>query len=703
MRQFLILILLLAFGIASTPVLRADNTDPSDLFLNAYMSVQKAQKLEESGKYKQALQTYKFAASLLEQIRDKSPEWQPVIVNYRLGKTSEAIALIQKRMDVMGPGPTDTEPPPLPTNDGGGDNNTTASTGNSSAPGVVTPGGNSGDTSSSDDSDLKRFGAKYDEIKRQLDDYKKKYAEAKAQNDELNQKYKDTLAQLDKARVDEAQTQAQLQQAEDKYKEAVAGNTRDAQGQKELKDEIARLQNELKDRDAERDALQEENDDAQTKIATLGAARDSAVDALNKAKAGQEQIDKLMAENADLNKKLSAAQQTIADLNAGNPAKDAEIAGLKKDLADARERLDDALKQSQENLNAMHDLQNQLETATSDLSLAKTGGAAPSSEEAQKLTDENKLLRGIVRRERNAEAYRDQQKQLILAQLAQLQLPADSPLAQEMANVTEPVKLTEEERRLFKQTEISISEDNTVSLIAEKPVPPAAAASPSPAPSPAQAGPTPAPAATPQPMAVSTPPPAAVASPSPTPAPASAGQNMPPSATAPPLPSNSAAPAVQTTFMPPVPDALAPQAKEAKEQFESGHYREAEKIYRAMMEQEPKNLYILDNLGVVLFRSGKLKDAEQILRKAIAVTPDDEFSLRTLGIVLYTEGSFDGDGALSKLTKAVTVNPKDAIARNYLGITASAKGWQEAARKELETAVAIDPNYADAQFNLAVI
>ncbi len=40
---------------------------------------------------------------------------------------------------------------------------------------------------------------------------------------------------------------------------------------------------------------------------------------------------------------------------------------------------------------------------------------------------------------------------------------------------------------------------------------------------------------------------------------------------------------------------------------------------------------------------------------------------------------------------------------NYLGITASQKGWQEAAQKELETATSLDPNYADANFNLAVV
>jgi Flp pilus assembly protein TadD len=51
----------------------------------------------------------------------------------------------------------------------------------------------------------------------------------------------------------------------------------------------------------------------------------------------------------------------------------------------------------------------------------------------------------------------------------------------------------------------------------------------------------------------------------------------------------------------------------------------------------------------------------------------------------------------------VAVNPNNAVAHNYLGIAASRKGWQENARKELETAAALDPNYADAFFNLAVV
>ena len=58
---------------------------------------------------------------------------------------------------------------------------------------------------------------------------------------------------------------------------------------------------------------------------------------------------------------------------------------------------------------------------------------------------------------------------------------------------------------------------------------------------------------------------------------------------------------------------------------------------------------------------------------------------------------------LTELTKALAINPKSATAHNYLGITASQKGWQEAAEKEMLEAIANNPDYADAHFNLAVV
>ena len=61
------------------------------------------------------------------------------------------------------------------------------------------------------------------------------------------------------------------------------------------------------------------------------------------------------------------------------------------------------------------------------------------------------------------------------------------------------------------------------------------------------------------------------------------------------------------------------------------------------------------------------------------------------------------DDAMTYLTQAITIDPKNATAHAYLGITSSQKGWPEAGLEELQKAVALNPNYADAHFNIAVI
>ena len=71
------------------------------------------------------------------------------------------------------------------------------------------------------------------------------------------------------------------------------------------------------------------------------------------------------------------------------------------------------------------------------------------------------------------------------------------------------------------------------------------------------------------------------------------------------------------------------------------------------------------------------------------------------GIVYYRMHRYDD--ALTYLTQAIQLDPRNATAHNYLGITSSQKGWPEAALEEIQKAITINPNYADAHFNIAVI
>jgi tetratricopeptide (TPR) repeat protein len=127
-----------------------------------------------------------------------------------------------------------------------------------------------------------------------------------------------------------------------------------------------------------------------------------------------------------------------------------------------------------------------------------------------------------------------------------------------------------------------------------------------------------------------------------------------------------------------LPAELVPQAREGKDQFERGNYREAEKIYERILTKAPNNLYTLSNLGVVYFRGSKLKRAEEMFKKAIAISPEDGFSHCTLGIVYYSQQKFDE--AVNELTKRSPLTEerhRPQLPRH----TASQKGWQEAALK----------------------
>jgi len=149
---------------------------------------------------------------------------------------------------------------------------------------------------------------------------------------------------------------------------------------------------------------------------------------------------------------------------------------------------------------------------------------------------------------------------------------------------------------------------------------------------------------------------------------------------------------VAADSLPNIPAAQRNAANRAKEFFERGDYREAEKIYAAILSAAPNNLYILSNLGVVQFRSGKLKQAADTLHQATTVAPNDPFSHYTLGIVYYSLARIDD--AIKSLKRAIELNPENATAHNYLGLTYSAKGMQQEAAKELEIVRKLDPDQA---------
>ncbi len=522
---------------------------------------------------------------------------------------------------------------------------------------------------------------------------------------------------------------------------------------------VAAAQKKTADVEHERDALT-------MKLTGVIKERDDALSQIAKFKEAQKQVDKLVSDNTKLMAQLAETETQIAQFKTEGAQKDAAISDLKKEVGAVKEQLSDAKKQSADYQTHMADIQAKLDATAKDLAEKKTANAAGETER-KKMQEENDVLRGIVMREMKEQARRDQTRKLVLSQMDKLSIKSETLLKQIDYLGQPVVKLTAKERGLFKKPQVEIGDNEIALAAPKtettegEPAPaapadanasPAAPAAPdlnsTPPIATADLNPPPAPAAplTPPPAAAPSTPAPAPATPVPAHGKALAKQTpLPAKSTPTPLaetqkPLASQEPSVPAVAPEPAPmketppatakndkveksalddlpkksDGLADAgagdavpaemvqvAQEAKDQFEKNNYREAEKLYEKVLAQTPNNVNMLNNLGVVRFRSGKLKLAEESFKKAIAIRPEDGFSHCTLGIVYYSQQRFDD--AVNELTKALAINIKNPTAHNYLGITASQKGWQEAAQKELETATALDPTYADAQFNLAVV
>ena len=162
-------------------------------------------------------------------------------------------------------------------------------------------------------------------------------------------------------------------------------------------------------------------------------------------------------------------------------------------------------------------------------------------------------------------------------------------------------------------------------------------------------------------------------------------------------PANST-PAKKSKGLPAGAGALVAQAERA---FAARRFDEAEKKYLEVLRQDEKNSYILGNLAATQLELNEIGKAEGNIQRALKIDPDDAFSLTLLGMVKFRQGSFDE--ALNLLSRSAKVDPLNPETQNYLGITLSQKGQRVAAEAALRLAIKLQPNYAGAHLNLAVI
>lgn len=127
----------------------------------------------------------------------------------------------------------------------------------------------------------------------------------------------------------------------------------------------------------------------------------------------------------------------------------------------------------------------------------------------------------------------------------------------------------------------------------------------------------------------------------------------------------------------------------------------ARRAWNEVVRLDPANAGAWSNLGKVEHQLGELKTAAEHLEKAVALKPALSDSWVTLGLV-YMELAAPMR-AVSCLTRAVHENPADPQPRNALAIILKKVGWTAAAESELQKAIDLEPKFAEAHFNLAVM
>ena len=150
-----------------------------------------------------------------------------------------------------------------------------------------------------------------------------------------------------------------------------------------------------------------------------------------------------------------------------------------------------------------------------------------------------------------------------------------------------------------------------------------------------------------------------------------------------------------------LPPGAAAQIADAQRYFGAKEYDKAEAAYMQVLQQDPKNVALLGNLAAIQVESRHLEQAESNIQQALALDSQDPYSLYVLGILRFREKKYDD--ALGALSRSAKLDPQNPEVQNYLGLALSEKGLRVPAEAALRKAIQLQPGYAGAHYNLAVV
>lgn len=140
---------------------------------------------------------------------------------------------------------------------------------------------------------------------------------------------------------------------------------------------------------------------------------------------------------------------------------------------------------------------------------------------------------------------------------------------------------------------------------------------------------------------------------------------------------------------------------QAGEAVKVGDWTRAVDLYGKLVDRDPLNPMARANYGSALFRTSQFTAARIELEKATMMEPKAANSWATLALIYQREEKLWL--ALSAISRAVDLEPRQPRWRILLALILDQQSWRDAAEHQLLAALEIDPDSADAHFNLAVL
>jgi len=131
------------------------------------------------------------------------------------------------------------------------------------------------------------------------------------------------------------------------------------------------------------------------------------------------------------------------------------------------------------------------------------------------------------------------------------------------------------------------------------------------------------------------------------------------------------------------------ELQEAVHHQRLGRLREAETIYRRLLQAQPRAAELHYNLAGLLNAAGRLDEAAESYRTAIGIKPLHSDALNNLALVLLEQGRLDE--AMAACRQAIAAAPNHSAAHNNLGNTLRRRGCLDEAIDCYRQALACGP------------